>query len=249
MSQITVWNKSFFTGALKDDEEAETVFSPAQARNLGTHIASGLKKAAPNQDITFALSRQTKRFLFLKDVTYTAGRVFYANDRLHVIIGDYDKLGDSFKERAHASHGAGEVKYYFSPGKRAKRSGFKKAIIENEGITTYKDMEKNKNRPDWFVINVKVASDTFLAEQAGADPQQQANSVNDELLRREAAKLAKERREMRLEMARLRKEMNNGGGSDTPIEERLAKLEKLKENKIITDEEYAAKRKEILADL
>ena len=73
----------------------------------------------------------------MKDVTYTAGRAFYLNGKLNIIIGDYDRLGDKFKERANASAGISEIKYYFVPGKRAKKSGFKlvnEAIIYNNSV-------------------------------------------------------------------------------------------------------------------
>ncbi len=248
LSNIYVWNKSFFTGALKEGEEAETIFSREQARLLGSFIAAGLKKARPDEDVVFALSRRKKKFLFMKDTTYTAGRVFYVNGKLNVIIGDYDRLGDKFKERAYASAGGVEVKYYFTPGKRAKRSGFKKAVITSDGFNTY--TENGKTRKDWFVIDLKLASEAFLAEQSGNKPQ--VNTVENEKLRQEAARSAKERREMRLEMARLRKEMKQSQGQQAgkrTVEERLQQLESLKAKKLLTDEEYELLRKEILADI
>lgn len=247
INNIYVWNKSFFTGALKDNE-TETVFSQEQARLLGIYLAAGLQKASPQEDIIFALTRRKKSFLFMKDSTYTTGRIFYVNGKLNIIMGEYDKLGDKFLERAHASSGASEVQYNFSHGKRAKHSGFDKAIIISDGLNTYS--ENNKNRTDWFVIDVKLASATYLAEQNNNNPQ--SGGVDDERLRQEAAKSAKERREMRLEMARLRKEMQEQPpqkAGDRSVEERLQELEGLKEKKVITTEEYNAKRAEILDDI
>ena len=248
LNTLLVWNKSFFTGALKDNDEAESVFSLSQSRLLGTYIAAGLQTANPNQDIVFALTRRKKSFLFMKDTTYTAGRAFYVGGKLNIIIGDYDKLGDKFKERVHQSSGGMEVKYYFTPGKRAKRSGFKKAIIVSDGLSIYED--NGKARTDWFVIDVKLASAAFAAGQSGADPQ--ISTIDDERLRQEAAKSARERREMRLEMARLRKEMkeqSQAKANDRSVEERLEQLESLKEKDIITAEEFKAKRAEILGDI
>ena len=72
----------------------------------------------------------------------------------------------------------------------------------------------------------------------------------DKLLKDEAAKLAKERREMRLEMARLRKEMDeNKRGSDLSIEERLGKLQELRDKELISKEEYDKRRVEILNEI
>ncbi len=248
LNALIVWDKSFFTGALKDKEEAESVFSLSQARLLGTHIASGLQRARPDQDVVFAITRRKKSFLFMKDTTYTGGRVFYANGKLNLIIGDYDRLGDKFKERAHQSSGIAEIKYYIAPGKRAKRSGFDKGVVLIDGITTYKGDGKSRN--DWFVIDVGKASASFVAKQTGEA--EANNSVNDEKLRREAAKSAKERREMRLEMARLRKEMKEQAQGEATVrspEERLEKLEALRSKALITEDEYKSKRAEILGDI
>ncbi|MBT7950129.1 MAG: hypothetical protein HN764_00765 [Gammaproteobacteria bacterium] len=245
LNNIYIWNKSFFTGALKDNE-AETVFSQEQARLLGNYLAAGFQKASPSEDILFALTRRKKGFLFTKDTTYTTGRAFYVNDKLNIIIGEFDRLGDKFKERAYASSGISEIQYSFKNGKRAKRSGFKKAIIITDGLST--KSVNGKNRTDWFVIDVKLASAAFLAEQEGGDP---TDTIDNENIRKEAAKSAQERREMRLEMARLRKEMKQSqkGAENSSLEERLKKLQSLKEKKMITNEEYEAKRKEILSEI
>ncbi len=246
LSNILVWNKSFFTGALKEGEEAESVFSLEQARLLGSFISAGLLKAAPNQDIVFALARKKKRFLILKDVTYTAGRAFFVDGKLNIIIGDYDRLGDKFQERANASAGVSEIKYYFTPGRRAKRSGFKKAIILADGLGTKN--ENGKTRKDWFVIDVKRASAAFLAGQNTGDPE--SAGVDNERFRQQEARAAQQRREMRLEMARLRKEVKEASqDSGQTVEQRLQKLQSLKEKNVITNEEYEAKRKEILDDI
>ena len=247
LNALLVWDKSFFTGALKDKEEAESVFSLSQARLLGTHIASGLAKARPDQDIVFAITRRKKSFLFMKDTVYTGGRAFYANGKLNIIIGDYDRLGDKFKERAHQSSGISEIKYYIAPGKRAKRSGFDKGVILIDGVKT--NQVKGKNRNDWFVIDVGTASAAYLAKKSGEEAA--TTPVNDAKLKREAEKSARERREMRLEMARMRKEMKQaqGGAGGLSVEERLQQLDTLKAKGLVTEEEYSAKRAEILKDL
>ena len=68
----------------------------------------------------------------------------------------------------------------------------------------------------------------------------------------EAAKLAKQRREMRAEMARMRKEVQNiskESSSTKSIEERMITLDELLAKKLITQEEYDKKRQEILGDI
>ena len=66
----------------------------------------------------------------------------------------------------------------------------------------------------------------------------------------EAAKLAKERREMRLEMARLRKEMESDNkSSQESVEDRLKKLKELMDKELISKEEYDKRRAEILNEI
>ena len=55
---------------------------------------------------------------------------------------------------------------------------------------------------------------------------------------------------MRLEMARLRKEMDeNKRGSDLSIEDRLGKLQELRDKELISKEEYDKRRVEILNEI
>ena len=69
----------------------------------------------------------------------------------------------------------------------------------------------------------------------------------------EAAKLTVERRQMREEMARLRKEledMKSGGGAQVrDLESRLATLQELKEKNVISDAEFNSRRQAILEEI
>ena len=230
------------------EDELKTVFTFQQATLLGQHLASGLQRAGPDEDIIFALVSNKRSYVVMKETYYMAGRAFYANDRLNIIIGDYDKLPDKFRERAEASHGvSGGVQYFFDNGKRTKPSSFKHVVLTEDGIDNYKD--GSKLRRDWFVINVKQASDAYIAA-IEANKKLDPNEANAELIRQESAKIAKERREMRMEMARMRKELGeNQGGNPLTVEERLKYLDELKEKGLISRDEYDTKRQEILSDI
>ena len=246
---LEVWDKKgFFKDIFRKSEGAVTVFSPAQAALLGSNIAAGLKQAASNQDVVFALARNEKGFLHIRDTTYTAGRVFYANDRLNIIIGDFAKSPDKFQERVAQSSGIEEVKSYYAHGKRAKASGFDRAVITRPGIEVY--TAGGEPRPDWLVIDVPAASAAYLAERDSEE--NVAAAASNAVIREEAEKLAAERRELRLEMARMRKEMKeqsgNGAGGRS-VEERLATLKELYEKNLISKEEYESRRREILGEI
>ncbi len=243
LSIIQVWEKNWFK-----PNESQKVFSTEQARLLGQYIALGLSKATPGQDIVFALSRTDKGFLsVVRELSYTSGRAFFANGKLNVIIGEYKRLPDKFQERANASAGAMEVKYFFAHGKRTKQSDFDLAVVSGEGIDTH--TVNGSKRRDWFEIDIKQAA-ASLAASIAQQKQAAAGGAESEAMRQEAARLAQERREMRLEMARMRRDMEQGAASpaESP-EQRLKTLEELQKKGVITDEEYARKREEILKDI
>jgi hypothetical protein len=244
LNQILILDRKF----VKEDE-LKTVFTIQQATLLGQYLASGLQKANPDEDIVFALVSNKRSYVVLKETYYLAGRAFYADDRLHVIIGDYDKLPDKFRERAESSHGnTSGVQYFFDNGKRTKASGFKHVVITKDGIDNYKE-GGSKLRRDWFVIDVNQASNAYVA-QTEANKKLDPNEANAELIRQESARMARERREMRMEMARLRKEMSESQGSGSlTVEDRLKQLDELKDKGLISSEEYDIKRQEILSDI
>jgi len=241
LNLFKIWTKKFL-----EDDEIRTVFSIQQSRLLGQYLSEGFRKANTGEDIVFALSRLESGFLGIKKRVYMGGRAFYLNNRLNIIIGDFDKPGDKFLERVYASSGADEPRYYLAHGRRAKASKFDESIIVIEGIDVYK--AGPKVRHDWFVINIEKASTTYLAQKSGN--KQPVNRASDEAIRIEAAKLAQERRQMRLEMARLRKEMNQTkNNNSSSVEERLRRLDDLKNKELISKDEYATKREEILNEI
>jgi len=241
LNMLRLWQKP---GEEKDEEAR--VFSVSQARLLGTYLSTGLARAKSDQDITFGLSKLKSVLLGVKEPMYMAGRAFYLDDRLHIIIGDYDKPRDKGKESTHEAANA-EYLYFFTVGQRGKASSaFKKNIVTGDGIEGY--TQGNKLRRDWFVIDVPEAAKAYAALLERK--QRPAPSADTELIRQEAARLARERREMRAEMARLRKEMTESGTTDVAsIEERLAALDELREKNLISGAEYDRKRQEILDDI
>ncbi|MEJ2761718.1 MAG: SHOCT domain-containing protein [Gammaproteobacteria bacterium] len=228
--------------------EPKMVFSAGQAQLLGQYLAKGLQKARPDQDIVFALARQHLGFLNESTSYYLAGRAFYVDGKLNVIIGTYNRAEDKFKERTSQSMGAGEVKYYFDNGSRGSKSGFKKPVIISNGVSTH------PGRKDWLELNVDEASKAYLAQQRQqpaeeAQAGKPASSGNNAALQQQLEEMAQERREMRVELARMRKEMKESSKGSRTVEERLKTLDSLKQKGLISDEEYKQKRKEILNDL
>ena len=215
---------------------------------LGQQLSKGLRNAKPNQDILFALEKRKDRLFGLKtNILYVAGRAFYKEGRLNIIIGDYDRPRLEGYEKAYDPTEVGIVGYSFLHGSRNSAQKFDENTIKIAGVEN--KVIKKRLRKDWFLIDVNQASQTYLAiKQQKENP----TSARDKQFEIEAAKLAKERREMRLEMARLRKEMKEGGSSSSSaltVEERLENLDKLYNKGLISEDEFKAKREEILNDL
>lgn len=246
--QVEYWEKENASAS----GDANRVFASSQARTLGTYLAQGLAVAKPDQDIVFTLATLKNVALgIIKEKVFMAGRAFYKDNHLHIIIGDYDRPVDKGMEAAAGSTGVTEVKYYLDEGRRGKSSGFKKTVITGNGIEL--QLQGNRKRRDWLVINVPVAAQAYVAS-IEEKQNNKSTDINTEALEAESAKLAKERREMRAEMARMRKEMEemssgNTGTSTKTVEERIATLDELLEKDLITKDEYDKKRKEILSDI
>ena len=245
MQALQLWKskKSYLSGG----ERFAAVFSPGQARLLGEYLAAGLRRASPRQDIIFVLEKSEKKLLGLStDYFFVAGRAFYRDGKLNLIIGDYNKPRVKGVETVVDPTNVGLTTYSFNHGSRKKKSGrFKGSIYEVPGIA---NMELKKPRPDWFVIDVDEAAAAYLAGKVRDNPE---HEYTRKAIKQEADKSARERREMRLELARMRKEMQkmNGAQVAASVEERLKALEELRGKELVTEEEYRVKRKEILDDI
>ena len=239
---LKIWDKSFY-----EEGDAELVFSIDQTRLLGKEISKGLELAKPNEDITFALASMKKGALGAREPKFMGVRVFFLNNELNIIIGDYDKPRDKGMEAAVGGSGLTEIKYFIKAGKRTKASKFNKNMIQVDGINNAKI--NSKIRKDWFTLNLEktkiVALNQKELKRRGTKEYKQ-----EKLFKDETAKLAKERREMRLEMARLRKEMKgNSSIEKLSIEDRLKELKELMDKDLISKEEYDKKRTEILNEI
>ena len=240
---------TFTEKSLLSRERIRTVFSGLQENLLSKHLAQGLRNAKPGQDIVFVMEGGSRKLILLSERNFVAGRAFFKEGKLNIIIGDYDRSRNDAFESVYDPSGRAAVPYSFNYGRRSKGSNrIEGSVIAVPGV-------ENKNfgkrlRKDWFVVDVATASQAFLA-----NANRRSNPVteqNQNIRIEAAAKLARERREMRAEMARMRKEMkalSTQAPSSKAIEERIATLEQLRKKELITQEEYDSRRKEILDDI
>ena len=220
------------------DQEQQSVFTAEQIDVLSQNLAKGLAKAKSNQDINFALDRRSTKIFSLKaNRLFVAGRAFYKDGKLNIIIGDYDRGAEEGFEAAYDPTHVGIVHYNFDHGRRTKSSkGFKKPIITVQGIEN--NQFKGTHRNDWLLIDLKSVSEALDMAAKLQKSEEQAR-----------------KREEIVELLGIEEASPSHPPAAAPaseshsVEERLTILNRLKDKGLITDEEYAMKRKQILEDL
>lgn len=219
----------------KEKKELEPLFSAEQVTLLGQYLAKGLNNAQADQDIIFALEKSVDSFIGLKpDRFFVAGRAFYKNNKLNIIIGDYDLPRHNAYEAAYDPTHTGIVRYHFNYGKRSQASKFNKPITRINGVENKR--LANDRRDDWLLIDVNTALKAY----------ERMTGI------RKKKELEKKREELREVL---------GGDQIAPLEEtapvkakrsleeRLIELKRLRNKDLITEEEYAEKRKQLLDEL
>jgi len=109
--------KSFLRG-----EEIRYVFSIPQITLLGKQLAKGLKNAKPGQDIIFVMEGGQSKLILLTEKTFVAGRVFYKDGKLNIILGEYDFARNAAFESVYDPSGREAIPYTFNHGKRSRES-------------------------------------------------------------------------------------------------------------------------------
>lgn len=226
-------------------EDAFPLFSEYDIKILGLYLEKGLAKANPGQDVTFAITSWHKGFFGLQTERVITGRVFYVNNQLNVIFG-------SIMRDAPMHAGKGELTARnpdprlnpYVPGLRAIR--VKQSVIMStppqSGV-----FRATAKRPNWLVFTSKA----LMAHGPVAAPEQRVAYPT--------TAVSSDFQQLREEVNRLKQELRGGrksipGQQQSPpdsatIERRLAILEKLHQRGLITKEELAAKREQILRGL
>jgi len=258
------------------DQEQQSVFTVEQIDMLSQNLAKGLAKANPNQDINFALQKNIGRSFGLKsNRLFVAGRTFYKDEKLNIIIGDYDRAADEGFEAAYDPTRVGIVSYNFDHGRRTKSSkGFKKPIIAVRGVEN--KQLKETQRTDWLVIDLKLVSEASDLRARTRKTEEQARKRKElmELLGSEEASPSHPAAVLPATVpatepgpaaatvpatvpttgivpaiATVPSKATAPAATTRSFEERLTTLNQLRDKGLISDEEYAMKRKQILEDL
>lgn len=233
-------------------EDAVPLFVPSEVNDLSNVLARGLANATPEQDIAFVVIGLHSSII-AKERMAIGGRVFYANGRLNIVLGDVQKPLKVAPNKAAQVTGevSSDIDLRLEPieiGRRAKARSLKYRVTGPKGLE-FVPNDRGTPREDWLALDLPTLAAAAARERSGVT---EGMEVERRKMQAEAQKLSLERRQMREEMARMRKEMKSGAAGGDAVESpeaRLERLDGLLEKGLISEEEYAAKRSAILGEL
>jgi hypothetical protein len=213
----------------KGVQETIPVFESDAARRLAGPLSTALKRAAADQDVLFAIDMSLKAALLGSKPVSVAGRAFYQNQRLQLIIGELhvSTIPPEYKNYPIGYPQPDRRLHPHQTGERSKEAHYDPAAAFETGNDVSLFVRDGKVRSDWLVLNVGALA---AEDQAAASAMVfMGTSQNATTPSTGAAK--------------------SSGSASPSIEERLLRLKRLREQELITDEEYKRKRNEILDQL
>jgi hypothetical protein len=224
------------------DGQSVPLFARDAARRLAVPLSTALSRAAPDQDVLFAIEMDEKAALFGYKPVSVAGRAFYQNGTLQLIIGEVHvtTISPEYKNYPIGYPQPDRRLHPHQTGARAKAAHYDPAarFEIGEGVSLF--VQNGTVRPDWLVLNVGLlaSSDSGHAALAAAPvgaPGGATVGATGAVGTMPAAAAP-----------------SPGAPAANPapsIEERLLRLKRLREQDLITEEEYKRKRSEILDQL
>lgn len=215
------------------------IFTGPELDVLGKRLSEGLALAGPDQDVIFVVyGLRSALFGIAKRPMITTGRVFYKDGKLNIIFGRV----------------VGEIKEHIdprleqtAPGSRSRQVSHEWTLPDVPGMQLYS--AEDMMRSDWVMLDLASIAEH---EALGTRP------VKTGKIGSEPSASTPERVTTPQETGQAQPpayhppataQVPQTGKSSKTIEERLLILEDLKNKKLISDEEYKAKRAAILNDL
>jgi hypothetical protein len=210
-------------------QEGIPVFEGEAARRLAGPLSTALQQAAADQDVLFAIGMSLKTGMFGTRPVSVAGRAFFQNQHLQLIIGELhvNTIPPEYKSYPIGYPKPDRRLHPHQTGGRSKEAHYDPAAAFETGVDDSLFVHDGKVRSDWLVLNVGARAPL---EQPAAAPT--TVSTGTSATATPSAGAAK-----------------SPGSAPPSIEERLVRLKRLHEQALITDEEYKRKRDEILDQL
>ncbi len=230
-------------------EKPIPVFTEPELETLGSKLSEGLSLAGPDEDVTFVIVGLRKSLYGLaKQRKVTTGRVFYREGKLNIIFGKM--IDDIRDEKVHDYRADNDFRLNpLVPGSRDKPVSHVWVLEEEPDMQFYAGGDML--RSDWVVLD--LASMTGH-EAIGIKPAKPSRTATEAPTVPQRVRVPEETRPVQapVEPAPIvppSPAAPQTGRASKTIEERLLILNDLKNKKLITEEEYKAKRANILNDL
>ncbi len=243
-------------------KDAVPLFTSTELDILGPAITQGLAQASPDQDVTFAIVGVHRAFVsFSNDRSVVTGRIFVENGKLNMIIGQLHEPYLEKEDRRIAPLLAGNRLYKPLPYWKEQWE-----IVPMAGLDS--KTSNGIERYDWLIMTPDPQLwKTALAEKKEAketarDAFREASEVRETSTQLEAEqlKLRSELQEMKQTIQELQQSpaaapaavkapATQAPDAISKIEERLQTLQRLKSKGLITEQEFQAKRQEILDEI
>ncbi|MEZ4601291.1 MAG: SHOCT domain-containing protein [Syntrophotaleaceae bacterium] len=241
------------------------IFTSKEVVILSEAISTGLATAKTREDVTFAIAGVHRDFIsFNSDRQYVTGRVFFVDGKLNLIIGDLHKPYIDNVERRLYPLEPGTRMYKAPDPRKPAPVAWKPVPMAGLETPTIAGVE----RPDWMVLN----TDPQLWKTAVAQKKEAKETAKEAFreaseVRETSAQLEAEQQQLRSEIQEMKQtieQMKQAPPAAAPtaapsvapaapvsgdmkkIEDRLEILQRIREKGWITEQEYQAKKKEIL---
>lgn len=224
---------------LTSTDKPVPVFTGPELDILGKQLSEGLAQASTDEDVTFvAVGLRRALYGVAKQRKVTSGRVFYKEGKLNIIFGS---MVEDLKENADPRL---DIK---GPGSRTRPVSHAWILEDEPDMQFYAGGDMI--RSDWVVLDLASMA---AHEALGTKPAKTGRIVSEtpaSVPVKESAPQETGQVQAPVYQAPVVTQVPQAGRTSKTVEERLLMLNDLKNKKLITEEEYKAKRASILNDL
>lgn len=141
--------------------EPQALFFSEELDALVPPLSKALALAKPEQDVVFYIP-QKRGFALLKEEFMTTARVFYQNDKLHIIFG---KIQGDFEGQLRAA----KIFKQYATGSRSRSANLRERFVAQAGLSFPQD-----KRLDWLAFDIGAAAVALSGDKAPIEERLQA---------------------------------------------------------------------------
>lgn len=248
LSQISIINSN--------ENEDTLLFTSQQISLLSKYLPSALTQAKQNQVVVFSLIKKKSSLAgFLKRDVFTAGSIFIQQNTLTLKVGDVDRERQHGYESVYDPTNQGLVRYDFDFGLDSSSIASKRNTL---GLLTDLDGFSTPQQNEVNIILSKLSELPQIIQQQATT---KIETKNTGLTRQEVEQILNEReasssthkgeidtkQQTRKSLQQTATESNKTTTKN--LEERFKILQNLKDQGLISEQEYQVKRAELLAEI